>query len=458
MDKTKQAVGPEMNFGDHLEELRSRIIKSVLFTIVTFIVIFAWHQAVLRFVVEPYAAVARDLRMDGTLKVLGPTQSFFAYMKVSLIVALLVSAPAWMYQFWSFIGAGLYSHEKKAVYKFAPPMVFLFAAGVSFGYLVLIPVGLRYLLSFADPAVLQNWIGLSEYLSLFTTLTLVLGITFQLPVVMALLTKIGVMSVRTFREKRRYFILGAFVFGALLTPPDAITQILLATPLVFLFELGIGCAWWVQKGEREPIDWPKWRKRGLVFAGVILLLAYFQAELLDSYRARIVGQKLHHVDVETTAGMPYFKLFKDCKFVPFAPEAMFQIKVDDDEELVLVGGEGKSLLLRMYFRDDRVTKTSEFTGRAHFLVNSSARSAEIVLVKEMPGIEFMGLVMHGLENSSLDDVASLEALLAGLVGERPTGARALTESDEEEAILAVRELWLAWGRGPGKNWVYRRPS
>ncbi len=446
----------EMSFGDHLEELRSRMIRAVVSTLGGFLIIFAWHEEVLRFVVAPYADIAHGLGMNSVLNVLGPTDAFFAYMKVSLIVSLLASAPIWMWQFWAFIGAGLYSHEKKAVYKFAPPMIFLFAAGVSFGYFILIPIGLRYLLSFADPSVLQNWIGLSEYLSLFTTLTLVLGITFQLPVIMALLTKVGLMTPQSFRDKRRYFILGAFFFGALLTPPDAVTQILLALPLVFLFELGISCSWLVQGEGREPIDWARWKKRGLAVVVILITLVVFGDKIISSYRERLVSQNIRVFDDGRTEGLPYFELLEGCKdFLGYKPDRLYVIRAEDDMETVVVGDGERSNILLFQYQDDRVTQMSLTKNDARFLVNTNARSVHIQELGEKPGKDFLGPFMLALENAPTSALVNLESLLFGLVKERPAGARPLVADDDDSAKDEVRDVWLTWWETEGRRWVYR---
>ncbi len=444
----------EMSFGDHLEELRRRLIRAILSTLIAFIIVFGWHEPVLRFVVEPFTDIARDLRLNALLNVRSPTDSFFAYMKVSLIVALLVSAPAWMWQFWAFVGAGLYDHEKKAVYRFVPPMVILFAAGVSFGYTMLIPIGLRYLLSFADPTVLQNWIGLSEYLSLFTTLTLVLGIVFELPIVMALLAKIGLVRSTTFREKRRYFILGAFIISAILTPPDAVTQVLMAGPICLLFEMGIFFAWMMEE-DRTPIQWARWRRRGLAILALILVLVYFQAELVSSYRARLVGQRMRWAGEVESEGLPYFKLFAMMEAIDFKPKVLFQLLPAEGNEVLVTGDGEKAALLDLSYRDDRITPMATEGRKSRFLVSSATHSVTIERVLERRGEEFMGLLVLAIEQANEDDLRALSAMAAGLVGENPTGVRPLLEDDDDAAHDAVREAWRTWWEGAADTWVYR---
>ncbi|MFT7616991.1 MAG: sec-independent protein translocase protein TatC [Planctomycetota bacterium] len=448
----------EMSFGDHLEELRSRMIRAILSTFLGFIVVYSWHEEVLQFAVAPFTNIAHDLGLNSVLNVLGPTDAFFAYMKISFIVALMVSAPIWMWQFWAFIGAGLYSHEKRSVYKFAPPMVLLFVAGISFGYYILIPIGLRFLLAFADPSVLQNLISLSEYMSLFTTMTLILGLTFQLPVGMALLCKIGVVTPRTFREKRRYFILGAFFFGALLTPPDAVTQILLALPLILLFELGISCAWLVQGSGREPIDWDRWKKRGIVVVVVVIGLLVFGERLAQSYRERLVDQNIREAGADQEQGMPYFSVLngpEGCAFLKYNVDRLMIVESGEDEELVIVGNGKKSNVLQFVFRDDRVTKMSVSDSDARFLVNTNARSVHVQEVGSQKGREFLGPFMLAFENSSSKSLSKLESLLFGLLGKQPAGTRPIVADDSDSDIEVIREAWVIWWKTEGKEWVYQ---
>jgi Tat protein translocase TatC len=154
------------------------------------------------------------------------------------VLALLLGAPWVLYQLWLFVGAGLYMHERKWVRLFLPMSLALFIAGAVFGYFVLIPFGLYFLAGFNVQHV-STMITLGDYFSLFLTLTVALGAIFQLPLAMIAVTLLGFVKPRTFAEKRRYFILAAFVFGAVLTPPDPVTQLLMAGPILVLYEIGL---------------------------------------------------------------------------------------------------------------------------------------------------------------------------------------------------------------------------
>jgi len=140
---------------------------------------------------------------------------------------------------WKFIAAGLYRKERKSVMRVVPLSIFLFVVGLLFGYFVPFPIGLQFLLDFGDPEILQASISVSRYFSLFALLIIVMGFIFQTPLIMVVTTSVGLTTPEFFSGKRKYFIVGAFILAALLTPPDWITQTLLAGPLVVLFEVGI---------------------------------------------------------------------------------------------------------------------------------------------------------------------------------------------------------------------------
>ncbi|MDC3379409.1 twin-arginine translocase subunit TatC, partial [Planctomycetota bacterium] len=166
-------------------------------------------------------------------------EGFLSFLKVSLVAALFLASPLVVFQLWSFVAAGLYPKERRYAYLFMPLSFGAFALGACFGYFILIPLGLRFLATYAPPDMVAGTFSLSDYLSLFIGLTLVVGAIFELPLVMTFLTMIGIVEPETFRTKRRYWILSAFVMGAILTPPDPVTQTLMAFPLLGLYEIGI---------------------------------------------------------------------------------------------------------------------------------------------------------------------------------------------------------------------------
>lgn len=178
------------------------------------------------------------------LRLLNYTEAFLAHLKVAFLCGVLLGLPWITYEMWQFIAAGLYRHERTAVGPFLPASFLGLVLGGVFAYAVLIPVGLTYLGSYGDPDLFLPEFTLTSYLALVFSLLIGMGLVFQLPLVMIFLSRTGVASPERFRQHRKYSILGAVVIGAILTPPDVISQLLMAVPLVLLYELGIlGSVW-----------------------------------------------------------------------------------------------------------------------------------------------------------------------------------------------------------------------
>lgn len=173
------------------------------------------------------------------LALLSYAEAFFSYVKLSLLIGLLCALPWVTFEVWQFIAAGLYRSERRAAVPFIPVAFVLMGLGVSFAYLVLIPVGLSFLAGYGDPQLVRPVFTLQNYLGLVFTLILGMGLVFQLPLLMIFLTRSGLLTVDNFRHYRKYSIVGAVILGALLTPPDVVTQLLMAGPLVILYEVGI---------------------------------------------------------------------------------------------------------------------------------------------------------------------------------------------------------------------------
>lgn len=445
-----------MTFGEHLEELRSCLFKAILATFGITIVVLFFHDSVMEFVVRPYQAVARDLKIQPRLMVTSPTASFFAHVKVSLIVGLLGAAPVWLYQFWKFIGAGLHKHEKRWVYRAAPLMLVLFGLGVAFGFTVLIPVGLRYLLSFGDPEIVGTWIGLSEYLSLFTLLTLVLGLTFELPIAMGVMSKVGLFTPRTYREKRRFFILGAFIIAAILTPPDVVTQCLMAAPMMVLYEFGIFLSWLMAEGEDRTIDWKLWRRRGIWIAVICGVLYVTQDIIRSGYHERQVRARIVKEDDDRV--IPYRRILADCEFLSIEnPQFIYRLLEKDETELLGIWNPGSASIVELTFISDRLSKTSEVGRRARFQIQQGVETVVVELTEKMKGELFIPGIFDDLEGLSAESAQQIEAFLADLVGKRPAGARALSSDDSESAVEETLEAWMQWWH-ENPDWVYKKES
>ena len=186
------------------------------------------------------------------LQTLAPADGFVAYMKISLIAGLIVTCPWVFYQLWMFVAAGLYPNEKRYVHIAVPFSAVLFVAGALFFLFVVAPLALRFLIGFNSKFLgVSSHFTFQNYISFVTLLMLVFGIAFQTPIAILILTKTGLVSIGALRKSRKYVILGIFVVAAMATPPDVISQVTLAVPLYFLFELGIVISWFVGRKKKE---------------------------------------------------------------------------------------------------------------------------------------------------------------------------------------------------------------
>jgi Tat protein translocase TatC len=232
-----QASG-QMSLGEHLDELRRRVIYSLYALFGVLIICFADQQFYMKLVLIPHTQAMQALQLPATIQVLHYEESFFCHLKVAFIAALILTIPYMFYQAWLFVSVALYAHEKRHLQLFLPFAVALFMIGVLFGYFILIPLGLRFLGSYGVEEIRIGF-TLSSYLSLFFLLTIVSGLIFELPLVMVFITRIHLLHSEDYVNQWRYFVLFAFVLAAVLTPPDAVTQTLMAIPLILLYFLGI---------------------------------------------------------------------------------------------------------------------------------------------------------------------------------------------------------------------------
>jgi Twin arginine targeting (Tat) protein translocase TatC len=223
---------------EHLEELRSRIIKSILIVIVLFFINWFFKAKILDIIKRPHSITMKNLGLSQSLQVLSYQEGFYAYIKLCLITSIFMAYPIILYQIWRFVEAGLFKKERRYVKTFAPISYIAFVTGVLFGYYFLIPYGLQFLIKILGGGI-QPMITMSQYISLVTMLTLALGIVFQLPLVMLFISKIGMLKAEDFIKWRLYAILIIFILAAVITPPDPFTQVMTALPMIILYEVGI---------------------------------------------------------------------------------------------------------------------------------------------------------------------------------------------------------------------------
>jgi len=229
-----------MTLGDHLEELRARVLLALVGLAVGVGACLFFGTWIIRFIELPYEQVRVHHKELQALAYLAPADAFIAYTKVSIIAGLIVSSPWVFYQLWMFVGAGLYPHEKRYVYMAVPFCVTLFVSGALFFVFVIARITLEFFVTFGEfMGVVPLWM-LDRYISFMTMMMLVFGLAFQTPAVVFVLNKIGVVSIQTLRSIRKYAVFGAVVIGGVATPSvDAFSQIALAVPLYLLYELGI---------------------------------------------------------------------------------------------------------------------------------------------------------------------------------------------------------------------------
>jgi len=233
---TESVDESRMSFMEHLGELRTRLMRSLLALLVGLGIALPFSQQIMDYLAKP----ARDTNHN--LVFLSLTEAFWVQMKIGLIVGLFVASPAVLWQIWRFISPGLHVHERKYAAPFVIIGTLLFVGGGAFSLKVVTPFAIQFLLSYERPG-LQAMISIGNYIDFLLKFTLAFGAVFELPLVITILARLGVVTPAMLAKNRKYAILGAFIAGAVLTPtPDMFNQTLMAGPLILLYEVGIICA------------------------------------------------------------------------------------------------------------------------------------------------------------------------------------------------------------------------
>jgi len=275
-------VGSTMSLGDHLEELRTRILLALAGLALAFILCLVFGKQIISFAKWPYVTAvtqvleeeareqAKDEQQTGSaseqipkpidvsreviLTTLAPAEVIISYIKICLISGLLLSSPWVFYQLWMFVAAGLYPHERRYVNVAAPFSALLFIAGALFFLSIVAPICLKFFIKSSDILGLsRNW-TLQYYITFISHMMLIFGLAFQTPSAIFFLNRTGLVSLKAFSDARKYVVLGIVIIAAMATPPDVVSQIALAVPLYFLFELGIILSWLAARQRSKSED------------------------------------------------------------------------------------------------------------------------------------------------------------------------------------------------------------
>ncbi|HNA81728.1 MAG TPA: twin-arginine translocase subunit TatC [Thiobacillaceae bacterium] len=237
-------------FISHLIELRDRLLRIAIAWILLFICLFPFANNLYTILAQPLLS---KLPKGGQMIATEVVTPFFVPIKVAMMTAFLGALPYILHQVWAFVAPGLYSHERKLILPLVVASLLLFACGMSFAYFLVFPVVFGFIIGIAPEGV-AVMTDIGKYLDFVITMFLAFGITFEVPIVVIVLAMTGIVEVSKLKEGRPYVIVGAFVIGAIFTPPDVVSQIMLAVPLWLLYELGVIVAGWVVKNKPVAPD------------------------------------------------------------------------------------------------------------------------------------------------------------------------------------------------------------
>lgn len=236
----------KMPFTAHLEELRRRLIYCFIAIAIGGLVSYFFKERVIKILTSPLIeALKAEAQKSGnktdvlqTLIFTGPHEAFVTYIKLAFICGMVLAIPIILYHFWRFIAPGLYTHERKYLFPVICLSTVFFLLGILFGYFVVMPFGMKFFVSFTS-SELMPLIRMKEYISFTSKFLFAFGVVFELPLFSLFLTKLGIIHARMLRTYRKYAILVIFILAAILTPPDVLTQVMMAGPLIILYEISI---------------------------------------------------------------------------------------------------------------------------------------------------------------------------------------------------------------------------
>jgi Tat protein translocase TatC len=234
-----------MTFVEHLDELRTRLLRCIGVLLIAIVISMGFYRDLIGIATIPHYRAMSWLGSDAGF-IMGGFGSVGAIMKLSAIVGFFVASPYIARELWGFVSAGLYQQERRTVVAFAPISFLLFVLGCVFGYFLLIPYALYAMVTMMPLDKIAPVLGIAEYLGFVMTLTILLGLVFQLPLVMVFLTKVGVVPSRSYRGWRKHAILATIVLAAVLSPPDLMSMAVFALPMLILYEIGVWCSVWAE--------------------------------------------------------------------------------------------------------------------------------------------------------------------------------------------------------------------
>ena len=237
MGKEKHENLKTMSLGEHLEELRYRLIRAIAGAGVGLVACLFFGRYLMRVIAKPYEVAMKIAGLEPEFIAIQPPEKFLVYIKTCLVFGLVISSPWVFYHIWAFISSGLYRHERKFIYVVAPASALLFMTGAVFFMVVIAPMAMLFFIKFDTGIDFVRFSStLQNYVNLVLSLTLIFAVAFQMPIAIVFAERMGLVSIQTLTSVRRYVILGLVIAAAIATPPDVISQIALAVPLYVLFE------------------------------------------------------------------------------------------------------------------------------------------------------------------------------------------------------------------------------
>ena len=232
---TEPVEGPQETFISHLVELRDRLLRAIIAVVVVLLALFPWAKDIYAILAKPLLAV---LPHGATMIATDVTGTFLVPLKVTAMAAFVVALPYVLWQAWAFVAPGLYHHEKRLALPVIVSSVIFFLIGMAFAYFLVFPIAFGFFAGYA-PAGVQMMTDIDKHLSFVMTMFIAFGLTFEVPVIVIVLVRLSIVSIDKLNAARPYVVVGAFVLGAIFTPPDVVSQLMLAVPLWVLYELGI---------------------------------------------------------------------------------------------------------------------------------------------------------------------------------------------------------------------------